>query len=59
MPDLGGFLLGAAFFAARLDGFPPRPLQFMSFLGFGAPKAAAFELLPNLLPYTLNACTIF
>ena len=59
MPDLGGFLFGALFLAARLDGLPPWPLQLINFLGLGAPKAADLELPPNRLPFTLNACTIF
>ena len=31
---LGGFLLGCAFFGARLDGLPPKPVQFIILAGF-------------------------
>ena len=58
MPELGGFLFGAIFLAARLEGLPPRPWQLTNFLGLGPPKAFDREL-PQRLPFTLNDSTIF
>ena len=58
MPELGGFLLGADFLTARLEGLPPEPWQLINFFGLGPPKAYDF-LLPQRLPVTLNDSTIF
>ena len=54
MSVLGGFLLGASFFLAKLEGFPPSPLHLTrTFFLWGLPAP-----LPNLLPVTLRDSTM-
>ena len=55
---LGGFLLGCFFFGAKLDGLPPRPAQFITFLGLAAALLLKIDP-PNWLPLTLSFSTMF